>query len=503
MDGADRAPLRRRGSIDMSERTDASEPLTAEDRSDPRAARARTSVLRFASIVGQLMILAAVCRLLQPAFFALALTITVGFAAHYWTPFRFKEPVWFVIAVAGGAFVAGSPGGVAAGSLHAAAEAMAITLALSLIVFAIVSAPVPYAARVALVAAMFAVISWLGGHHRHALHLTDAFYRVFGSVFMFHVFLYVYEARRFRERPSLTAFLRYFFMLPSFRLTLPFVDFQRLGQSYYQRDIHVVAQQGIRWIVRGGVQYAIYLWAAGHIWFARTAHDARTPRMVATHLVLAYCLYLRTSGLIHAFLGTMHLFGYDLPEGYRWYWLAHRPIDFWRRCNVYWKDAMTKIAYFPVYFALRRRGDALAKIAAMVVTFALSWILHLWRLSWLTGLKLSTLHFLRRLATENAHWLIFGVVATIDLMLEIRAEKKAPAARRALLPKPAPELTGMARWIEDAKQHVRTRIGLPAGIHPARAALQIAATWMLAASLFSLQHAPSIRAWIYTMKFWG
>ncbi|MFT3775352.1 MAG: hypothetical protein QM820_59145 [Minicystis sp.] len=489
----------------MSESSAAAQPRKDEAKPDPREARARTSPLRFAILLGQMLVITAVCWQLQPSFFSIAAVATASFALHYWVPFRFKEQAWFVMAIAGGAFVAGSPGGVAPGGLIAAAEAMGVTLVLALIIFAIVSLPIAYAIRALLVAGIFGVILWLGGHHRHALHLNDAFYRVFGSVFMFHVFLYMHEARRFRGRPSLREFFRYFFMLPSFRLTLPFVDFQRIGQSYYQRDIHVVAQQGIWWIARGGVQYAIYLFASSHIWFARTVHDVRTPRMVVTHLLLAYCLYLRTSGLIHAFLGTMHLFGYDLPEGYRWYWFSHRPMDFWRRCNIYWKDAMTKIAYYPVYFALRKRSDAAAKIIAMLVTFALSWILHLWRLSWLSGLKMSMVGFLLTLPTENAHWLIFGLIATIDLVLEIRAEgkKPAPAARR-LLPKPkGAEPAGIAGWIEKTKQHVRTQIGLPAGMHPARAALQIAATWTLAASLFSLQHAPSVKTWIYTMKFWG
>lgn len=56
-------------------------------------------------------------------------------------------------------------------------------------------------------------------------------------------------------------------------------------------------------------------------------------------------------------IGFMNLFGYDLPETHRKYLLAHSLTDFWRRINIYGKDFMVKMVYFPVYFRLRRSGD--------------------------------------------------------------------------------------------------------------------------------------------------
>ena len=31
--------------------------------------------------------------------------------------------------------------------------------------------------------------------------------------------------------------------------------------------------------------------------------------------------------------------------------------DFWRRINIYWKDFMMKVFYYPAFFRLRRLGD--------------------------------------------------------------------------------------------------------------------------------------------------
>ena len=87
-------------------------------------------------------------------------------------------------------------------------------------------------------------------------------------------------------------------------------------------------------------------------------------------MVLTYMLYLRVSGQFHIIIGFLHLFGYDLPETHRKYLLSRSLTDFWRRINIYWKDFMVKMVYFPVYFRLRRSGDVRAQVVATVLVFA-------------------------------------------------------------------------------------------------------------------------------------
>ena len=85
-------------------------------------------------------------------------------------------------------------------------------------------------------------------------------------------------------------------------------------------------------------------------------------------MVGTYLLYLRVSGQFHIIIGLMHMFGYDLPETHRRYLLASSLTDFWRRINIYWKDFMVKVVYFPVYFPVPEELAILrAKVVATVV----------------------------------------------------------------------------------------------------------------------------------------
>ena len=65
----------------------------------------------------------------------------------------------------------------------------------------------------------------------------------------------------------------------------------------------------------------------------------------------------------------LHLFGFNLPETHHRYFLASSFTDFWRRINIYWKDFMMKVFYYPAYFRLRRFGDTVALVLATVFMF--------------------------------------------------------------------------------------------------------------------------------------
>ena len=47
---------------------------------------------------------------------------------------------------------------------------------------------------------------------------------------------------------------------------------------------------------------------------------------------------------------------FRLPETHRFFYLASRFTDFWRRINIYWKDFMMKLVFTPC-FPLRKRGE--------------------------------------------------------------------------------------------------------------------------------------------------
>jgi D-alanyl-lipoteichoic acid acyltransferase DltB (MBOAT superfamily) len=173
-------------------------------------------------------------------------------------------------------------------------------------------------------------------------------------------------------------------------------------------------------------------------------------------------LYLRVSGQFHIIIGLMHLFGYDLPETHRRYLLASSITDFWRRINIYWKDFMVKVVYFPVYFRYRKTGETRAKVVATACVFVVTWALHSYQWFWLRGELLLSW-------TDTLFWAILGVLVIVNLLIEQRGKGKVPVR------------------------------GIGAGVEHA---LKVAATLAFMTLLWSFWQSPTIEEWTTTMTWW-
>jgi D-alanyl-lipoteichoic acid acyltransferase DltB (MBOAT superfamily) len=143
------------------------------------------------------------------------------------------------------------------------------------------------------------------------------------------------------------------------------------------------------------------------------------PLAVTAKMALCFLLYLRVSGQFHIVVGMLHLFGYDLPETNRRYLLATSFEDMWRRINIYWKDFMVKIFYFPLYFKLRKTGDLRAKLLATAFVFIATWFLHLYQFFWLQGK-------LRLTANDALFWTILALLVMANTWMDSRHGKRAP-----------------------------------------------------------------------------
>jgi D-alanyl-lipoteichoic acid acyltransferase DltB (MBOAT superfamily) len=154
------------------------------------------------------------------------------------------------------------------------------------------------------------------------------------------------------------------------------------------------------------------------------------------------------------------LFGYDLPETNRYYLLSSSINDFWRRVNIYWKDFMVKIFYFPAYFKLRRQGELRAQLLATTLVFLVTWFLHAVQFFWVQGRFLISLN-------DTIFWLILGSAVVVDV------------------------------WITASRPKRRPRTGWVGGLQQA---LQIAATFAFISLLWSLWSANSMSEWFLFLK---
>ncbi|MGH8223069.1 MAG: hypothetical protein ACREQZ_08850, partial [Woeseiaceae bacterium] len=210
--------------------------------------------------------------------------------------------------------------------------------------------------------------------------------------------------------------LGYFFLFPNVCFPLfPVVDYQTYKRTYYDRPALEIYQKGIDWIFRGIVHLLLY--RVVYHYFVPDPLEIQNVAGVAQYVLSSFLLYLRVSGLFHLIIGILCLFGCNLPETHHRYYLANSFTDFWRRINIYWKDFMMKLFYFPIYLSIRRWGLTLAMILATLATFFITWLLHSYQWFWLRGTF--TLH-----PQDMIFWGILAVLVTANSLYEEKYGRK-------------------------------------------------------------------------------
>jgi alginate O-acetyltransferase complex protein AlgI len=416
---------------------------------DARERHAACSLVGFAITLVQLAALMVVFRVFQledRRFRILAAICFAGFAVHYWLPFRYKEWFWIALSLGGSYFL-----------LDALSATMVIVIAVGL--YGVIASALPYRTRIAIVILIGLALGY--GRATLGFGLPNGFWQVLGAIFMFRLSVYLYDLRHAKSAPTLREYLAYFLVLPNYYFLLfPVMDYQTLRKTYYQRDIHRIVQQGIDWMLRGTVQLLLYR-AVFHLKPSAAPDEITSFGLLAGYMVGTYLLYLRVSGQFHIIVGLLHLFGYDLPETHRRYLLARTLTDFWRRINIYWKDYMVKMVYFPVYFKLRRSGERRAQVIATALVFLATWLLHSYQWFWLRGTWLFTW-------TDTLFWAILGGLVIVNLLMEQKRRRVPRTGWRA----------------------------------QAVVALQTAGTFCLIVVLWSFWNAPTVGTWVELVTFW-
>ena len=207
---------------------------------------------------------------------------------------------------------------------------------------------------------------------------------ILSAMFMFRSAVYLYDLRHEKAPVPHWQRLGYFFLFPNLCFPLfPVIDYQTYKRTYFDRDHAQIYQKGIDWIFRGIIHLLLY-----RVVYHYVVPDPLAIRDVAgvgQYVLSSFLLYLRVSGLFHLIVGILCLFGCNLPETHHRYFLADSFTDFWRRINIYWKDFMVKLFYFPMFLSLRRWGTTRAMIVATLATFFVTWLLHSYQWFWLRG----------------------------------------------------------------------------------------------------------------------
>jgi hypothetical protein len=331
-----------------------------------------------------------------------------GFLIHHLLPMRFRMPFFAMLSViATVAVLRPVLGGV--------------LLGIGLGLLGICHLPIAFGGRVGLLGVAGLALSVARAHPQWAPQLGPM-WPILGSMSGLRIIVYLYDLKHRSAPFSFARSVSYFFMLPNVCFPLfPVVDYKTFATNYYQESPARIYQTGIRWMFRGVIQLLLYrlVYHFGLLEI-ESVFDARD---VAEFMVATYLLYLHVSGQFHLIVGVLHMFGFNLPETHHLYLLASSFTDFWRRINIYWKDFIMKVFFYPAFFALRKMGTLKALALATLGSFLATWALHSWQWFWFLGRFLVT-------------WQDVSFWAILALLVLANALNEAVSGRRRALSSP-------------------------------------------------------------------
>ncbi len=235
-------------------------------------------------------------------------------------------------------------------------------------------------------------------------------------MFMFRLAVYLYDLEHKTAPFSFWRACAYFFMAPNLCFPLfPVVDYKTFCRTHYNDQPFLIYQKGVDWLFRGVLQLLAYRWLYQHL--VLDSSDVVDAASAAQYVVTTFLLYLKVSGAFHVIVGLLHLFGFNLPETHHRYLLSSSFFDFWRRINIYWKDFLQKLVFYPLYFRIKHWGEKPALVTSTIVVFAVTWLLHSYQAFWLTGdFPLQW--------QDGVFWTALTTLVLANLLWELRAGKR-------------------------------------------------------------------------------
>jgi D-alanyl-lipoteichoic acid acyltransferase DltB (MBOAT superfamily) len=367
--------------------------------------KARIGWMPLAVIAVQLVAVLLLLRQYQienTGFRVLAQFAFAGFFIHALLPLSYRLPFFVLLSLVGTGLLMGTAN-------------LGWMLLIGITLIGICHLPVPVIARAALLVLVTAVLA-LQRAGVLPVPWSEAIWPILGSMFMFRLIIYFHDLSHSKAEPSAARTMAYFYMLPNASFPLfPVVDYQAFSRNYYDADAYRIYQTGVDWMVRGILHLVLYRLV--YYYMILDPSEVTTPALFFQYLVSNFMIYLKVSGLFHLIVGMLYLFGFRLPETHHKYLLAAGFSDVWRRINIYWKDFMQKIFYYPAIFKLKRFGTNTAIVLATLWVFLMTWFLHVYQWFWIRGTSLFLLQ-------DILFWAILGVLVIATSLYEMKHSRK-------------------------------------------------------------------------------
>lgn len=384
---------------------------------------------------------------------------SVGFFVHHFLPFRLRLPLFALMSVTALALVLGGVPGQRLPDFSLGFARAGTILAIGAGLIALCHLPLAFWQRAVLLGLAGAGIAVFRSGYAGTGEFAIV-WPVLAAMFMFRTIVYLYEISTAPGGVAPSRSAGYFFLLPnSSALLFPVVDFRAFRQRYYDEPALQIYQRGAKWMTRGIVQLLLYHFV--NLTFAITATEVANGADLIRYVVTNVFHYVKISGEFHLLIGLLLLFGFNLPETNRRYFLAASFTDYWRRVNIYWRDFMMRVFYYPAFFRLKKLGETRALVLATAWVFFITWALHLYQAWWVTGSAEVTW-------TDSLFWTALAVLVLASALWELKRGRKRRLASSGFS---ARETAGVAT--------------------------KTAATFAVITILWSFWSAPSVDQWLH------
>ncbi len=374
----------------------------------------REGLVKFLTVAIQLWLLVAIirmCYLENNAFYEKVMPLAFyGFIIHYFLPRQFRLSFFLLLSLAG------------IFSVFGLADS-AWLIVISLLLIGICHLPIPFTARLVILLTAGVALTAMRMNYIQT-PWTKAIWPILASMFIFRMIVYLYDLKHKKAPLGIAQTLAYFFLLPNVAFPLfPVVDYSTFCRTYYNEDQHRIYQRGLQWICWGVIHLIIYRYI-NYYWVISPEKVVDTGSLIQ-YLASNYLLIIRLSGQFHLIVGILLLFGFNLPRIMDLYLLASCFTDYWRRVNVYWKEFIQKIFYYPAYFQMRQLGNTAKLILATAFGFLMTWFFHTYQWFWIRGtFNIS--------APDVLFWSMLALFMLANSLVEAKYGRKRVLVKRAV-----------------------------------------------------------------------
>jgi D-alanyl-lipoteichoic acid acyltransferase DltB (MBOAT superfamily) len=368
--------------------------------------------LALAAQLGLLILLIRQFNLVSPVFqHQISFLLFFGFLVHYLLPFRYRLPFFLFLSLCAVVFVFGLVPGT-------------WLIGIGLVLIGLCHLPIAFGFRVALLVMATIALAEFRVGWAHA-PWPNAIWPILTSMFMFRLIAYVWSLKHRKAPVGVWSSLSYFFLLPNVVFPLfPIVDYATFHRNYYDVERHLIHQTGVKWVFRGITHLVCYRFI--YYYFVITPDEVSSVTDLVRYMVSNFMLILKVSGQFHIIIGSLLLFGFNLPPVMNRYFLASSFTDFWRRANIYWRDFMQRVLFYPVYFRLRTWPATAGLLCSVLIVFVITWALHGYQWFWLRGSFSVS-------GPDLLFWTLFGGLVAVNTVVESKAAgKKRPATGQEL-----------------------------------------------------------------------